>query len=198
MWRIFGEFAEEIKTVAPPDESFTTSISEVKALRRMTHITIRRVTDDIETRLQFNTAIAAIMEMVNHLFNFREWWKDEENQDNLGRIALREALETLIQVLSPFAPHIAEELGSFINLTTTLDERPWPQFIESITQTDEILIVLQVNGKVRQKISVTPGISESDLKFRSLEDPKIKEWIVGKEIKKVIVVPNKLVNIVAK
>ena len=196
VWRIFGEFAEEIKTVTLPGESFTTPVPEIKALRRMTHITIRRVTDDIATRMQFNTAISAIMELVNHLFSFKEWWGNKNNQDETSRMAVREALETLVLTLSPFAPHIAEELGSLLGLSKTLDQTAWPQYIESLTQTDEILIVLQVNGKVRQKISVESGISDDDLKTRSLEDLKIKEWTQGKEVKKVIVIPKKLVNIV--
>ena len=196
VWRIFGEFAEEIKTVTLPGESFTTPVPEIKALRRMTHITIRRVTDYIATRMQFNTAISAIMELVNHLFSFKEWWGNKNNQDETSRMAVREALETLALTLSPFAPHIAEELGSLMGLSKTLDQTAWPQYIESLTQTDEILIVLQVNGKVRQKISVESGISDDDLKTRSLEDLKIKEWTQGKEVKKVIVIPKKLVNIV--
>ena len=196
VWRIFGEFVEAIKTVKLPGESFTTTVTEIKALRRMTHITIRRVTDDIATRMQFNTAIAAIMELVNHLFSFKDWWKNKNNQNETSQMALREALETLILTLSPFAPHIAEELGSLIGLSKTLDQITWPQYIEALTQTDEMLIVLQVNGKVRQKISVESCISDDDLKIRSLEDLKIKEWTQGKEVKKVIVIPKKLVNIV--
>ena len=198
VWRIFGEFVEEIKTTKLPGESFATTVPEIKALRRITHITIRRVTDDIATRMQFNTAISAIMELVNHLFNFKEWWENKNNRDETSRMAVREALETLILTLSPFAPHIAEELGSLIGLSKTLDQMTWPQYIEALTQTDEMLIVLQVNGKVRQKISVESGISDDDLKTRSLEDLKIKEWTQGKEIKKVIVIPKKLVNIVVK
>ena len=196
VWRIFAEFVEEIKTAKLPGESFTTTVPEIKALRRMTHITIRRVTDDIETRMQFNTAIAAIMELVNHLFNFKDWWGNKNNQVDTTRMAVREALETLILTLSPFAPHIAEELGSLMGLSKTLDRITWPQYIEALTQTDEMLIVLQVNGKVRQKISVESGISDDNLKTRSLEDLKIKEWTQGKEVKKVIVIPKKLVNIV--
>ncbi len=196
VWRIFGDLGAEIKTVKLPGESFTTSDPEIKALRRMTHITIRRVTDDIEKRLQFNTAIAAIMEFVNHLFGFKEWWEDKNNQSETAQMAVREALETLILTLSPFAPHIAEELGSRIGFSETLDKMTWPQYIDALTQTDEMLIVLQVNGKVRQKISVASSISDEDLKARCFEDPKIQEWTQGKEIKKVIVIPKKLINIV--
>ncbi len=196
VWRIFGDLNEEIKNVKLPGESYSNTVPEIKALRRMTHITIRRVTNDIETRMQFNTAIAAIMELVNHLFSFKEWWKNKNNQDEAARMALREALETMILTLSPFAPHITEEMGSKIGFSKTLDQKTWPQYNDALTQTDELLIVLQVNGKVRQKISVESDISDEDLKTRSLEDAKIQEWTRGKDIKKVIVIPKKLVNIV--
>jgi len=179
-----------------PGESFSSSVPEIKALRRITHITIRRVTEDIETRTQFNTAISAIMELVNHLFSFKEWWENKNNQDETAQWALREALETLTLTLSPFAPHITAEMGDQMGLSNTLDKVIWPQYNEALTQTDEMLIVLQVNGKVRQKISVETDISNDDLEKRSLEDAKIQEWTQGKEIKKVIVIPKKLVNIV--
>ena len=196
VWRIFGDLNEEIKNVKLPGESYSNTVPEIKALRRMTHITIRRVTNDIETRMQFNTAIAAIMELVDHLFNFKEWWKNKNNQDEAARMALREALETMILTLSPFAPHITEEMGSKIGFSKTLDEKTWPQYNDALTQTDELLIVLQVNGKLRQRISVESDISDEDLKTRSLEDAKIQEWTRGKDVKKVIVIPKKLVNIV--
>ncbi len=198
VWRIFSEFVDEVKSVSPPDENFSTSINELKELRRMTHVTIRRVTEDIEKRMQFNTAIAAIMEWVNHLYHFKEW-KEKQNEMNVATQAvIREALEALILTLSPFAPHIAQEMAVLLNFSDALDEKRWPLHKEELTQTEEILIVLQVNGKVRQKIQVASGISDEDLKSLSLNDPRIQEWTQDKEIKKVIIVPKKLVNIVVK
>ena len=194
VWRIFSYFVDEVKTTAPADDNFSTSVKELKELRRITHITIRRVTEDIEKRMQFNTAIAAIMELVNHLYHFKEW---KENQDatKLASV-IRESMEALTMTLSPFAPHIAEEMATLLNFSCT--EKPWPQYKEELTQTDEILIVFQVNGKVRQKVQIEVGISDEDLKSLALSDPKIQEWIQDKEIKKVIIVPKKLVNIVVK
>ena len=160
----------------------------------MTHITIRRVTEDIEKRMQFNTAIAAIMELVNHLYHFKDW---KEKQDTIDSApVIRESMEALILTLWPFAPHIAEEMAELLNFSET--EKPWPLYNEGLTQTDEILIVLQVNGKVRQKLQIEAGISDEDLKSLALGDPKIQEWTQDKEIKKVIIVPKKLVNIVVK
>ena len=198
VWRIFSEFAEDIKTAPPPDENFSTSVKELKELRRMTHITIRRVTEDIEKRMQFNTAIAAIMEWVNHLYHFKEWKEKQNEITESVQTVIREAMESLILTLSPFAPHIAQEMAATLNFSDTLDQEKWPLYKEEITQTDEILIVVQVNGKVRQRIQVASGISDEDLKSLSLKDPRIQEWTQGKEIKKVIIVPKKLVNIVVK
>ncbi|MGK0180193.1 MAG: leucyl-tRNA synthetase, partial [Nitrospinales bacterium] len=144
VWRIFSDFSDEIKTTAPADEDFSTSVKELKELRRMTHITIRRVTEDIEKRMQFNTAIAAIMEFVNHLYHFKDW---KEKQDKIDSApVIRESMEALILTLWPFAPHIAEEMGALLGFSEP--EKSWPLYNEELTQTDEILIVLQVNGKV--------------------------------------------------
>jgi leucyl-tRNA synthetase len=194
VWRIFSDFVDEVKTATPADENFSTSVKELKELRRMTHITIRRVTEDIEKRMQFNTAIAAIMELVNHLYHFKDW---KEKQDAIDSASvIRESMEALILTLWPFAPHIAEEMGALLNFSEP--EKSWPLYNEELTHTDEILIVLQVNGKVRQKLQIEAGICDEDLKSLALGDPKIQEWTQDKEIKKVIIVPKKLVNIVVK
>ena len=198
VWRIFCEFADDVKTATPPDENFSTSVKELKELRRMTHVTIRRVTEDIEKRMQFNTAIAAIMEWVNHLYHFKEWKEKQKDLSEPVKAVIREAMESLILSLSPFAPHIAQEMAAILNFSDALDQEKWPTYKEELTQTDETLIVVQVNGKVRQKVQVASGISDEDLKSLSLSDPRIQEWTQGKEIKKVIIVPKKLVNIVVK
>ena len=165
----------------------------------MTHVTIKRVTEDIEKRMQFNTAIAAIMEFVNHLQKFFEWWmRPTHNPSAKGQALFKEALETLILLLSPFAPHIAEEMWEQMGRTETLHQTRWPEYNERYLKADAIEIVIQVNGKVRQKLSVPAGIDEESLKAQSLADPRIQEWTNGKEVKKVIIVPKKLVNIVVK
>jgi leucyl-tRNA synthetase len=102
----------------------------------------------------------------------------------------------LILTLWPFAPHIAEEMRSLLNFSEP--EKTWPLYNEELTKTDEILIVLQVNGKVRQKLQIEAGISDEVLKSLALSDPKIQEWTQDKEIIKVIIVPKKLINIVVK
>ena len=169
---------------------------ELKELRRMIHVTRKRVTEDIEKRIQFNTAIAAIMELANCLA------KHMGNIPNLLTAAwftlTKEALETLVLLLSPFAPHIAEEMWEQMGHPKTTYQTAWPEYNEEYLRADEIEIVIQVNGKVRQKLSVPEGIDEASLKTKSLEDPRIREWTDGKDVKKVIVVPKKLVNIVVK
>ena len=164
----------------------------------MTHITIRRVSEDIEYRMQFNTAFAAILVVVNHLYLFKEWKDKQSEIDKNLYTVIRESMEAMILMLSPFAPHITAEMAMLMNFSKTLDEEKWPTYQEELTQTDEILIVIQVNGKVRQKIQVDTGISDEELKSLSLNEPRIQEWIQDKDFKKVIIVPKNLVNFVEK
>ncbi len=193
-WRIFQELGPVTKEVK--NSPGKTEIAALKELRRKTHITIKRVTDDIQNRIQFNTAIAAIMEFVNHLYQFKEWHEQQDNLEENHKQCLREALESLILVLAPFAPHIASELGSTLNPEIDIEKTSWPQFDPELIRSEEILIVVQINGKVRQKLSVPESIDDEALKSRVLEDEKVKEWTNDKPPRKIIVVPKKLVNIV--
>jgi leucyl-tRNA synthetase len=198
IWRIFDEFLNEIKSVGSIPQDYQTESKELIELRRITHVTIGRVTDDIQNRMQFNTAIAAIMELVNHLYVFRDCWTVLKNNSNEARLVLRESFDALILLLSPFAPHISEEMWSLMGNKTSIDQVTWPIFDKSLTITEELLIVIQVNGKVRQRLTVSASTSQEDIKNQALNDLKVVQQIKGKEIKKVIVVPGKLVNIVVK
>jgi leucyl-tRNA synthetase len=193
-WRIFQELGSVTEGIGNSPEK--TEIPTLKELRRKTHITIKRVTEDIQNRIQFNTAIAAIMEFVNHLHQFKEWHEKQESLKDEHKQCLREALESLVLVLAPFAPHIAAELGSILSPEIDIEKVSWPQFNPELIRSEEILIVIQVNGKVRQKLSVPESIDDETLKSRALEDEKIKEWTNNKPPRKIIVVPKKLVNIV--
>ncbi|GJL79020.1 MAG: leucine--tRNA ligase [Nitrospinaceae bacterium] len=197
VWRICAEFLPDIKKAGPLPGPGADLAKELKELRRITHITIKRVTEDIQNRTQFNTAIAATMELVNHLYLFREWWSASGKQEADGKSVVREAIDTLVLMLSPFAPHIAEEIGSLIGYSQSVGKTVWPVYEEALIQAEEVLIVIQVNGKVRHKITVPIEMSDEELKSHSLKDPKIQELTHGKEIKKIIVVPKKLINIVA-
>jgi len=198
VWRIFDDFLDDIKCAGPIPEDYKTDSKELRELRRVTHVTIGRVTDDIQTRMQFNTAISAIMEFVNHLYAFRESWVLLKDNSDGARPLVRESFDTLILLLSPFAPHIAEEMRSLLGHKTSIVQVEWPVFNKDLTTTEELLIVIQLNGKVRQRITVSASASQEDIKSLALNDSKIKEQTKGQEIKKVIMVPGKLVNIVVK
>jgi len=197
VWRIFDDFLSDIKQAGSIPKGYETDSKELRELRRITHVTIGRVTDDIQTRMQFNTAIAAVMEFVNHLYAFRDNWFLKDNSDG-ARAIVRESFDTLILLLSPFAPHIAEEMWSLLGHETSIVQVEWPVFNKDFTTTEELLIVVQLNGKVRQRITVPASASQEDIKSLALNDSKIKEQTKDQEIKKVIVVPGKLVNIVVK
>ena len=197
VWRIFDDFLSDIKEAGSIPKGYETSSKELRELRRITHVTIGRVTDDIQTRMQFNTAIAAVMEFVNHLYAFRDNWFLKDNSDG-ARAIVRESFDTLILLLSPFAPHIAEEMWSLLGHKTSIVQVEWPVFNKDFTTTEKLLIVVQLNGKVRQRITVSSSSSQEDIKSLALNDSKIKEQIKGQEIKKDIVVPGKLVNIVVR
>jgi len=198
VWRIFDDFLSDIKQAGSIPKGYETDSKELRELRRITHVTIGRVTDDIQTRMQFNTAIAAVMEFVNHLYAFRDSWVFLKDNSDGARAIVRESFDTLILLLSPFAPHIAEEMWSLLGHETSIVQVEWPVFNKDFTTTEELLIVVQLNGKVRQRITVSASASQEDIKSLALNDSKIKEQTKDREIKKVIVVPGKLVNIVVK
>jgi leucyl-tRNA synthetase len=202
VWRFFDEMVNFLRSM-PIDKGNLGDLpeelpNELKELRRQIHIAIKRVTEDIDKRMQFNTAIAAIMEFVNYLYTFREWWDKHIEPPIQGFFLLREAMDTLTLLLAPFAPHMAEEMWERMGNPGATHQAAWPEYNESFLKADEMEIVVQVNGKVRQKLSVPAEIDEESLKTKSLDDPRIQEWTSGKEVKKVIVVPKKLVNIVVK
>jgi leucyl-tRNA synthetase len=168
--------------------------SSEKELRRKEHETIYKVSRDVKDKFQFNTAIAAIMELTNTLYSL----KDELKQSGNGQKLLSSAVSTVLVLLSPIAPHICEELWEQIGYKTRLAESVWPEYDEKALIKDEILIVIQVNGKLRSKISVSREATEEEIKEMALSDANVQRHTQGKKIVKVIVVPGKLVNIVAR
>ncbi|OGW10525.1 MAG: leucine--tRNA ligase [Nitrospinae bacterium RIFCSPLOWO2_12_FULL_39_93] len=163
-------------------------------LRKITHLTIKKVTEDIEERFHFNTAISAIMEFVNALYQIQG--SGVRGQGSEVNSEFREAINTLIILLSPFVPHIAEEMWEMMGNKGNLIKEPWPSYDPKFIKSEEITIVVQINGKVRGRIMAGADIDEEGIKKAVLSDEKIKEWIAGKEIKKLVVVPKKLVSIV--
>jgi leucyl-tRNA synthetase len=158
---------------------------------RKTHQTIKRVTTDIEREYHFNTAIAALMELINEISPF-EPRSDEDRQ------VLRFAIESVLLVLSPFSPHIAEELWQAMGNRPSIFERSWPEWDEDAAKEEGIELVIQVNGKVRSKVMIPAGMPDDEIKKMALEDRRILEIIGTGTVKNVIVVKGKLVNIVIK
>ncbi len=164
----------------------------LKKLRRELHLTIKSVTNDIMERMQYNTAIARMMELVNTLYLADEGDLRSEG----GRLVISEVFSKLIPMLSPFIPHAAAEMWKIIGHAKELHDLPWPEYIESLAKRDEIEIVYQVNGKIRGKEQVGAAISKQEMEKLAMAHDKVRDFIQGKTVKKIIVVPGKLVNIV--
>jgi leucyl-tRNA synthetase len=163
--------------------------SDERSLRRAVHKTIRKVTEDVEDRFHFNTAIASVMELLNIL------QPAESASPNFAAV-MKEALESVILLMGPFVPHITEELWSRMGHTTPLSDSSWPDYDRAAIIDEEILMVVQVNGKLRSKITVPAGTGEEELKTAALTDEKVSSFLEGQTIRKVLCVQGKLVNIV--
>ncbi len=147
------------------------------SLYRKTNLTIKKVTEDIEREFHFNTAIAALMEMVNEMYEYTA--SSTLSQNKQGPV-LRLAIDTLMLLISPFAPHFAEELWESLGGKGTIANAPWPQYDPGAIVATEIVVVVQVNGKVRSKLTLPAGISDKDIEVAALADPKVREFIAGK------------------
>jgi leucyl-tRNA synthetase len=165
---------------------------DVRNLYRLIHRTIKKVTEDIEARFHFNTAIAAIME----LFNALSVSAQDESRLERGTAVIKAGLETIITMLYPFVPHIASELWESLDHRGGLDAVPWPKYSEEALEEEQLLIVVQVNGKVRGKITVAADADQARIEQEALDDERIKHFVDGKKLRKVVYVPRRLVNIV--
>ncbi|HBO70710.1 MAG TPA: leucine--tRNA ligase, partial [Deltaproteobacteria bacterium] len=164
----------------------------VREIRRVTHGTLRKVTRDVEDRFHFNTAISSIMEMVNFLYLVEDAaWTSPETAP-----PLREAVRILIVMLSPFAPHLSEELWETTGNEGLACRQEWPALDREAALAEEILVVVQVNGKLRSRITVDAGAGEEEIRALAMSDPKVQEFTRDGTIRKVVYVPGKLVNIV--
>ncbi len=166
---------------------------ELRALRRKTHQTIRKVTQDLEERLHFNTAIAAVMELINFLEDTLK--KVSPNEPALQPV-LKETLRTVVLLLAPMTPHLCEELWEALGEEGLISEAAWPSFDEEAAREEEVTIVVQVNGKVRDNLRLPPGADEETVREAALASPKVKRHIEGKTIRKVVFVPGRLINFV--
>ena len=167
---------------------------EEKRLLRKTHQTLRHVTEDMEERWHFNTDIALIMELVNE-------WGDLEEAIATGKIRpalLKQALEYLVICLSLFAPHISDELWEGLGHSQPILRCAWPRFDPELAAEDELEIPVQVNGKLRGRIRVAVGVGEEEIRQRAQAEEKVATYLTGRRVVKIIIVPQKLVNIVVK
>jgi leucyl-tRNA synthetase len=174
-----------------------------QALRRATHKTIQRVTEEIEA-FKFNTAIAAMMEFASTLWAFQERVAGEPPgphvegqmppvQDHTPGAS---AAETLVRLLAPFAPHISEELRARLGGAYSVHEQPWPSYDASLAADETVTLVIQVNGKVRDRVTVPAGISDKEARERAQRSRRVRRYLNGREPGKIIVVPGRLVNLV--
>jgi leucyl-tRNA synthetase len=192
VWRYVVDNLAALKTnggrVVPMSELNEPALRDFK---RKIHATVRDVTRDIEEEKQFNTAIARLMELTNAMYSF--------NAAGDAADGLRsEAACVLLNCLSPFCPHITEELWEMLGHSDMLSLYPWPEADEKALVRDSVTIVVQINGKVRAKLDMEAGLSKDELEKKVMSDPTISDRVAGKEIVKTIVVPDRLVNIVVK
>jgi leucyl-tRNA synthetase len=206
VWRMVDHVADAVSG-APAAAGLDLDAGE-RALRRKTHATIKRVTLDLDPRVHLNTAVSALMELVNELYAFAETrgirptGRDDEPPATIARresaAVVREAVEALVLMLSPFTPHICEELWERLGQTNGVVGAGWPEADEAAARDEEIEIPVQVNGKVRGRITVPADATEDDIQTAALAAPSIQPYTAGKQIVKVIVARGRLVSIVVK
>jgi leucyl-tRNA synthetase len=191
-WRLVDRHAAALAS-EPRGPVGTELPPAAKDLRRKVHQTIDKVTRDVEERIQLNTAVAALMELVNEIYRV-----EAEVQAGPSRPALREALETLVLLLNPFTPHVCEEMWTRLGHDGGLVRAAWPAFDAGAAREDSVELAVQVNGKVRGRVVVPAGAGEDVVRERALAEPRVAEHLHGKEIVKFVVVPGRLVSVVAK
>jgi leucyl-tRNA synthetase len=187
--RLWKLAADHVNAGLPPPADVTNLPPALKDLRRQTHQTLAKVTDDIGRRRTFNTAIAAVMELINAVAKLQA--------DSAAARAVRhEALEIIVAALAPIVPHICHRLWQALGHREAVIDAHWPRVDDSALQRDRLELVVQVNGKLRGRVSVAAAAGDDQVRAEALADDNVQRHIAGKAVKKVIVVPGKLVNIV--
>jgi leucyl-tRNA synthetase len=198
LYRVVVRHAPRLAGVAAANPSPATGLARAeqamrpaeRQLLRKAHQTVRRVTTDFESRWHFNTSIAGIMELVNELY------AHEPLETNVAPEILKEVLGLAVLLVSPYAPHLAEELWSRLGHKQSVVETPWPSYDAELAREDEYEIVIQVNGRVRGRLRVSAELDERELLQQAMADPGVARLVDGQRIAKTIVVPKKLINIV--
>jgi leucyl-tRNA synthetase len=192
-YRLIARHADRLRGIEANFDSpvdMASATEKEKVLVRRTHQTLKRVTNDFESRWHFNTSVALIMEL------FNDFQQQEPLDEGASPVSVKRALMMLVLMLSPMVPHISEELWEMLGIPGGLARQKWPAYREDLTREDQIEIIVQINGRVRGKILIDDSMTEDETKERALGDPRIKALLEGKTVVKVIVVPKKLVNIV--
>jgi leucyl-tRNA synthetase len=194
LWRFVHAHAGEIKGAGRAPDAFSDA---GRAFRRVIHETVERVTVDVERDFHFNTAISAVMELVNALHDFE--------RDSLDRVAgteraalLREAVDTTLLLLGPVCPHMTEELWQMLGHGDSLFRQAWPAAEAGALVREQVTVVVQVDGKVRSRLTVDVAAPEEAVREQALVEDKVRPWLAGREVSKVVVVPGRLVNIVTR
>jgi leucyl-tRNA synthetase len=205
VWRLVDHWAETVGGEATPRLVEDCTDAE-RALRRKTHETIRRVTGDIEERMHLNTAVSSLMELVNELYAFSEataHGAPTRGEPPVGRVerpqtigVLAEAIDALVVMLSPFAPHTAEELWHMLGHADTLARAGWPAFDPEVARAEEVVVPVQINGKVRARLTVPAGLPDEALRERALADQAVRHHTGGRTIRRVVVARGPLVSVV--
>jgi leucyl-tRNA synthetase len=195
LWRLVHAHAD-VLTSARRVEPATLS-APGRAFRRTIHETMHRVTADIEQDFHFNTAISAVMELVNALTDFERGSMDTVSGEERAGL-LREAVDTILLLLGPVCPHISEELWATVGHMESLFKQPWPAPEMDAMKRDEVQIVVQVDGKVRSRLMADVDLEEAEIRRMALTDGRVLPWLDGRQVAKVVVVPGRLVNIVTR
>jgi leucyl-tRNA synthetase len=208
VWRIVDHWCETIGGEGIPGCDADDCTESERALRRKTHDTIRRVTTDIEDRMHLNTAVSSLMELVNELYAFSEataHGAPTRGEPPVGRVerpqtlaVLREAIDTLVVMISPFAPHTAEELWQLLGHPEGLRKAKWPSFDPAVAKADEVVVPVQINGKVRARVTARADASEDELRELALGNAAVRNHTAGKTVAKVVVAKGPLVSVVVK
>jgi leucyl-tRNA synthetase len=212
VWRFVEPLTETL--AATPDADFSEfELDDAhRALRRKTHQTIARMTGDLYPRVHLNTAVSALMELVNELYAFGDQVgvvrQGRRAEDQAGGVAidappetkavLKEAVSALVLMLSPFTPHLSEELWEMLGNEDGVVVAGWPEFDEEVARAEEIVVPVQVNGKVRARLTVPADIDEGDLEAQALADPAVRQYTDGKTVAKVVIARGRLVSVVVK
>jgi len=209
VWRLVDQVADTVGGQGIPTPAELDLNDSERALRRKTHETIRRVTQDLDPRVHLNTAVSGLMELVNELYAFcggpgcSMIGRDADDAGAVGTpvrsetvSVVKEAVEALVLMISPFTPHMAEELWERLGHAGGVVAAGWPAFDEAVARAEQIVVPVQVNGKVRSRLTVPAGTADAELEKLALADPQVMKYLDGKIVKKTVVVNGKLVSIV--